>query len=69
MNVQFYNRMWSTWSFTYRKSGLKFLAILILLLFALFASHSDPPSRGQVLENKTGSDCVDKKAMNSAFKA
>lgn len=52
-----------------KKGGLKFSSILILLLFALFTNHSDPPSRGQDLENKTGSDSVDKKAMNSAFKA
>lgn len=52
-----------------KKGDLKFSSILILLLFALFTNHSDPPSRGQDLENRTGSDCVDKKAMNSAFKA
>ena len=32
-------------------------------------SHSDPPGREQDPENKTSSDCVDKKAVNSAFKA
>lgn len=42
---------------------------LILLLFALFCNHSDPPGREQDPENKTSSDCVDKKAVNSAFKA
>lgn len=36
---------------------------------ALFGNHSDPPGREQDPENKTSSDCVDKKAVNSAFKA
>lgn len=48
---------------------LQFQSTLILLLFALFSNHSDPPGRERDPENKTSSDCVDKKAVNSAFKA
>lgn len=48
---------------------LEFQSTRILSLFALCSNRSDPPGREQDSENKTGSDCVDKKAMNSAFKA
>lgn len=40
---------------------LQFQSTLILWLFALFCNHSDPPGREQDPENKTSSDCVDKK--------